>query len=302
MKKSLTIILLIILVSGVKSFAQDARGWWNSLSPAWKKIFQKEELKGKDVDPNDEQLTWIIRMTSLSCQGNQEITDLKPLRILTSLESLDCSNTNVTSLEGIENLTGLKYINCSNNDNISSLSSVSHLVYLEEINCGNTMVKDLTPLRNLHNLKKLDVHFCTVNNLTVISELRNLEMLDVSQNQSLGSIAGVEKMEVLSSLNCSETRISDITPLQNMKKLEYLNLSSTSITTIRPLHQVRTLKEIDCSNTNINALGLDYLYSHTKLTMLRARNIDITAKQIDDFISSYSTRNVNCDFIITPKK
>lgn len=297
----LNFVIIAFLLNINSSFSQTDRDWWDALSPAWKKVFQAQELKGKDITPNDEQLDRIVKITHLDCSFNEEITDLKPLSKLIFLEEIRCNDTKIASLEGIENLTNLKVIDCSNNDNISSLAPVSSLILLEELYCGNTMVKNLTPLKNLVNLLVLDVHYSTVNKLVVISELKSLRKLDVSENQPLFYLDGVEGLVNLAELDCSETRISDLKPLQNLKYLEILDLSKTSVETLRPLQDVRTLKELDFSDNNISGVSLDYLYSHLSLTMLRGREIDITEKEADSFEEFYLKRNPNCTIILTPK-
>ena len=303
MKKLLTLFMLsAVLFTTGNLMAQNSnyRSWWNSLSPEWKKIFQEQELKGKDVDPTDEQLRMIVNIQNLSCAGHSEITDIRATAGLPELRYLDVSGTSIKSLQGISKLKSLKYLNCSDNDNLTSLAELAELTELEELNCGNTMVKDLTPIAGLAKLKKLDVHYCTINRLAAISNLSKLEELDVSQNP-LFSLDGLQKNSLVS-LNCSETRVSDLLPLQYSKMLAYLNISHTDVATIRPLQNVRTLREIDCSDSRITAAGLDYLYAHTSLTLIRARNIHISAKEISDFTTSYKGRNTNCDIIITAKK
>ncbi|MCQ2252689.1 MAG: leucine-rich repeat domain-containing protein [Bacteroidales bacterium] len=277
------------------------RAWWNSLSPGWKKIFQDLELKGKNVEPNDEQLESMVAMQHVSCAGNKQIESLKPLARLTMLKTLDCSNTNVASLEGIEGLVNLESIDCSNNDNINSLLPLASLGNLVYLNCGNTMVKNLKPLQGLRKLQRLDVHFCTVNSLQVIGDLKSLTELNVSENNCLFSLDGVDKLPQLLVLDCSYTHVDDLTPLQSLKLLEVLNVSNTDIKTTRSLQYVRTLKDVDCSNTAIQAASLDYFYSHVRLQFLRARNIDISQKQVDDFTASFVKKNVNCDVIVTKK-
>ena len=146
----IAIVAALMFTFCAQTFAQqDNREWWNSLSPAWKKIFRDQELKGKDVEPSDEQLSMIVLCENMECGGNKDITDLKPLRRLTNLTMLDCSNTNIKSLDGIQFLTGLRELDCSNNDNLNSLEYIAGLVNLESVNCGNTMVKSLAPLTYL---------------------------------------------------------------------------------------------------------------------------------------------------------
>jgi len=303
MKQLQKIVLIISIISFLanNSFSQSDRDWWNGLSKGWKTVFQKQELKGKDIEPNDEQLERIVKITNLDCSFNTDITDLKPLTKLIFLEEIRCNDTKITSLEGIENLMNLTVLDCSNNDNINSLIPLSGITSLKELYCGNTMVKNLSPLKNLTNLRILDVHFSTINKLVVISELKSLEILNVSQNLPLFQLDGVEGLVNLIEFNCSETKIDDLTPLQELKYLKILDISNTSITTLRPLQEVRTLEELDFSNTLITTSSLDYFYSHLSLTMLRGREILTTTKEVDSFVKYYEKRNPNCTIIITPK-
>jgi len=293
--------LLVCLFITTNTFSQTDRDWWNGLSEGWKKVFQNQELKGKSIDPTDEQLDRIVKITYLDCSYNMDISDLKPVAKLKFLEEIRCNDTKISSLEGIEALQNLKVLDCSNNDNINSLTPVTSVVSLEEIYCGNTMIKNLTPLKNLKNLRILDIHYSTVNKLVVISELKSLEKLDVSQNLPLFDIVGVEGLTSLVEFNCSETRVDDLTPLQNLKYLEILNISKTSVVTLRPLQNVRTLIELDFSNTGVTATSLDYLYTHLSLTMLRGREFNVTDKDISNFESYYLKKNPNCTVILSPK-
>lgn len=298
----IAIVAALMFTFCAQTFAQqDNREWWNSLSPAWKKIFRDQELKGKDVEPSDEQLSMIVLCENMECGGNKDITDLKPLRRLTNLTMLDCSNTNIKSLDGIQFLTGLRELDCSNNDNLNSLEYIAGLVNLESVNCGNTMVKSLAPLTYLKKLRKLDAHFCTINKLGTIGELKSLTYLDLSENQSLFSLEGVQKLTQLAEFNCSQTNISDLKPLENMKALEVLNIADTRVTTLRPLQNVRTITDLDCSNTKISAASFDYLSSHNRMKFLRGRGLDVDQKEIDAFSSTFTKRFPACDVIITKK-
>ncbi len=298
----IAIVAVLMFAFGAQTFAQDDnREWWNSLSPAWKKVFRDQELKGKDVEPTDEQLAMIVLCENMECGGNKGITDLKPLKRLTNLTMLDCSNTSIKSLDGIQYLTGLKTLDCSNNDNLNSLEFIAGLVNLESVNCVNTMVKSLAPLVYLKKLRRLDAHFCTINKLGTIGELKSLTYLDLSENQSLFSLEGIQKLTQLAEFNCSQTNISDLKPLENMKALEVLNIADTRVTTLRPLQNVRTLTDLDCSSTKISAASFDYLTSHNRLKFLRGRNLDVEQKDLDAFSTSFVKRFPECDVILTHK-
>lgn len=300
LKFSIIGFFLIIFLNTTN--AQSNRDWWNSLSPAWKSVFQEQELKGKNVTPNDEQLVRIIRITHIDCSYNKDVKNLKPLSKLSLLEEIRCESTTIESLEGIENLANLKVIDCSDNDNINSLIPLTNNMNLEEIDCSNTMVKSLSPLVYLKKLKKLDIHFCTINKLTEIGNLKSLEILDVSQNRPLYDINGIEGLTNLVDFNMSETRVKNLSPLKKLKNLKVLNLSNTPVETLREIQDLTELTELDFSKTQVCSASLDYLYGHMSYKMLKARNINVMQDDIDTFTSFYKQKNPNVILIITVKK
>ena len=141
MKKLLTLTILSVILS-TNLWAQESyRAWWNSLSPEWKKIFQEQELKGKDQDPTDEQLRQIVNIQNLSCAGHEEITDVRPLAGLPELRYFDCSGTRITSLQGIAKAKSLKYLNCSDNDNLTSLAELPNSPNLKNSTAATRWLK-----------------------------------------------------------------------------------------------------------------------------------------------------------------
>lgn len=301
LKYFFTVIFLIIFSANISAQSTD-RDWWNSLSPAWKKVIQKQHFKGKDVTPTDEQLQEIGKMVFLDIEGNKDIKTLAPAEALQLLEIIKARNSGLLSLDGIDNLINLKEIDCSDNDNINSVIPLSYLNNLEKINCGNTMVKSLVPLRNLDKLRNLDVHYTTIVDLRILKNLKNLTTLDVSQNISLFSLEGVNYMTDLMYLNCSESNVDNLTPLSKLKNLQRLDCSNTKIESLRPLQLVKTLQDIDCSETKIKSKSLDYLIGLPYLIMLRAKNINITESEAKEFETILQKRNPNAIIIIIPKK
>ncbi|GEM_PF-1480901 len=283
-------------------WGQSDREWWNSLSPGWKKVFQKQELKGKDIEPSDELLSRIVSVKQIDCSHNKDINDLKPLSKLILLEKIRCNNSsNIKSLEGIENLINLKELNCSSNDNISSLIPLTSLVNLEKLNCSNTMTKDLRPLRGLTKLRVLDVHLCTINDLSILYTMTSLERLNVAQNISLFSLSGVEKLVNLVELNCSETKVDDLSYLERMKNLEIVDFSKTPVKTLRYLQTVRSLKEINCSDTEILGSSLSYLYSHVNLRMFKCKGNYICQTDSDEFTAMMKKVSAECILVVEVK-
>jgi internalin A len=300
--KILSFVILLCFVNAQLANSQSNRDWWNSLTPGWKKVFQKQELKGKNIDPSDEQLDRIVKITQIDCSNNIDILDLKPLGRLDLLEEIRCSKSGIKSLEGLESLKNLRVLDCSDNDNINSLIPLEGITSLEKLFCGNTMVKDLKPLRQIVNLKVLDVHFATVSELLFIGALVNLEKLDISQNQSLFNLKGAEKLINLTELKCNDTKVNDLQPLSVLTKLELLDCSNTPVLTLKPLQVLKNLKDLNCSDTNIKGASLDYLLGMLYMERFRCMNNDISQQDKEQFESTYKKKNGSCTIVITVAK
>ncbi len=301
-KISQIIVVILLIFSSINISAQTDREWWDSLSPAWKKVILKQHFKGKDITPTDEQLQEVGKMVFLDISGNKDVKTLKPAEQLLLLEIIRCNGSGIESIEGVEGLINLRKFDCSDNDNISSLVPLSELTNIEKIKCGNTMVKSLAPLRNLVNLVELDLHYTTVVDLRILKDLKKLESLDVSQNISLFALDGVEYMKELREINLSKTNVDDLSPLSKLTKLERVDCSESRVASLRPIQMVKSLQDIDCSSTEISPKSLDYLLGHTNLMMIRAKDIEITEKEIAFFENQLQKRNPEATVIITAKK
>ncbi len=112
-----------------------------------KKYTKKERLNLKNLK-------------TLNC-SHENITSLEGIENLTLLEELFCYNNQITNLIGIENLTFLKVLSCDNNQ-ITSLIGIENLTYLKELYCGNNQ---LTSLKGIENLTYLEYLHCSNNPL-----------------------------------------------------------------------------------------------------------------------------------------
>lgn len=292
-EKLLKISLLLtisFLINGMIFSQQSNRQWWNSLSPAWKKVFLLDQFKGKEVDPSDEDLDRIVKIKRINCSDNKEITDLKPLSQLTLLEQVKCSRCpGLKGLEGLENLRNLILLDCSENDNISSLKPIEGLTSLKILNASQSMIKNLGPLMTLGNLEELYLNNTTINELIFLKNLAKLTKLDVSENATLYSIDGVQFLGNLLEFNCSNTDVYDLTPLQNMKNLRVLDVSKTQIKTLKALQNVKSIQEINCNNTQINTLK--YLFANPNLSIISARGTRIPKEDIKFTIDAITRIN-----------
>ncbi len=213
------------------------RKWWDQLDSRWKKIFRR--ASGIDNYPDDNDLSEIMKIQSLECVMPWfQITGLEPLSRLTGLKKLNCGKTRVTSLEPLVSVTGL-----------------------EELICRETPVTSLEPLRNLHSLRKLD---CSSSQITDLECLRHHTCLRELYccNTGIASLDPIRNLTNLEVLDCDEAQISSLEPLQNLTNLRILNCSSNRIWSPEPLRGLRKLRVLNCNFNNITELkAIEHLSS-----------------------------------------
>ncbi|EAF8827897.1 class 1 internalin InlJ [Listeria monocytogenes] len=206
-----------------------------------------------------------------------QATDTISEEQLATLTSLDCHNSSITDMTGIEKLTGLTKLICtSNNITTLDLSKNTNLTYLE-YNSNKLTNLDVTPLTKLtylncdtNKLTKLDVSQNPL--LTYLNCARNtLTEIDVSHNTQLTELdchlnKKITKLDVtpqtqLTTLDCSFNKITELDVSQN-KLLNRLNCDTNNLTKL-DLNQNIKLTFLDCSSNKLTEIDVTPL---TQLT------------------------------------
>lgn len=146
--------------------------------------------------------------------NNTSMTTLAGIGHFASLQTLDCTNNQLTSLN-LSGLSNLVRLSCGDNKltslNFSGLTSLTHLV---------CYVNQLTSL-NFDGLTGLEFLDCSENKLTSlnVSQLTKLTTLKCYKNQL--NTLDVSKLTQLTNLDCSANLLTalDITPLTKLTDL-----------------------------------------------------------------------------------
>ncbi|MCN18672.1 class 1 internalin InlJ [Listeria monocytogenes] len=206
-----------------------------------------------------------------------QATDTISEEQLATLTSLDCHNSSIADMTGLEKLTGLTKLICtSNNITTLDLSQNTNLTYLA---CDSNKLTnlDVTPLTKLtylncdtNKLTKIDVSQNPL--LTYLNCARNtLTEIDVSHNTQLTELdchlnKKITKLDVtpqtqLTTLDCSFNKITALDVSQN-KLLNRLNCDTNNITKL-DLNQNIQLTFLDCSSNKLTEIDVTPL---TQLT------------------------------------
>lgn len=162
---------------------------------------------------------------------------------------LDISNSNITSLQGLESFTNLQFLDCSNNPIMMDMdfNVLKKLVYL---GYSNIQSKQYLQIENLPELT------------TIIADgLTNLKYVQCTGNPKLGTLSlnGAANLTEILATNNKLTVLN----LQGLIGLKKLHCSGNQLTTLDATN-FSYLESLDCSGnllTSLKVNGLTKLYS-----------------------------------------
>lgn len=136
------------------------------------------------------------------------IYDFSRLSELTNLWDLRLISQPITTLEGIQNLSNLRYFHATNCSSLQDVSALYTLQNLEEISFQMTPVDSIQGVQNLPNLWNLNVAS------TYVTDLSPLADCDFSYAESVGGFC----------LVTSNTHITDLSPIAGIPSFGHLNV------------------------------------------------------------------------------
>jgi Leucine-rich repeat (LRR) protein len=213
--------------------------WWNELSYEWHAIFMKRLNLTDSVTLDD--IRNVASIDALDLSNNNYIQNIEPLALLTSLKTLDLSNTPILDITPIRNLTDLV-----------------------ELNLSNTNVEDLTPLKYSHNITKLNLHGSLVSDISVIEKMQKLQHLDVSETP-VNDFFPIRSLTELNLLNAEGTSLPDLSSVDSLVQLKELNISKTFVTDLTSIEGLKFLTMLAIDSTQINNIGAVSNLEHLKV-------------------------------------
>jgi len=208
---------------------------------------------------------------------------------LTSLEARGCG---IKSLEGIENLTNLRYLNLRDN-RIQDISPLSSLEQLKKLHLRNNHIEDITPLSDLVNLRQLSLRNNRIQNIEAIGNILLLEDLSIHSN-SVIDISVLENITRLRELTLRNNKIKDISVLSSLSNLKNLNIRDNQITDFSPLQNLPDISGQGSrlhvgGNHSTNFTAMSQYYEHIEdvdfiiLPVVEERNLPLL---INEFMAT----------------
>ena len=267
-------------------------------------IWQHQLRTLKLLEPIDpERLDWIsshsLEELEIHCERKAEsLRGLSSLARCSSLKKLtiDLSDSNVSNLDALQNLVGLKELNL----NLS----------------GNQQARDLGFLSKLSGLRQLtlDLSRSNITDVTPLASLADLAYLKIKLPPNVGS--GLRPLAQLNNLtdlaldfSFSGSRDIDLTLLKNFEHLANLTLDLSlgipavlmaqatgdltwvQIVDLTAVSKVRTLKQFSLVISGLQSL--DDLLPLSKLSSASELNLDINRSEVIDLTALAKLPNLN---------
>lgn len=193
---------------------------------------------------------------------------------LATVDIIEISETELSSLVGLEHATGLK-----------------------KLTIRKTKVTDLEPLRNLTNLNVLLASGCQITDINVL-ENKNMESVWIDSTP-ITSLEPLRNSTNLININIQNTEVTDISPLANCTKLDNISMDNTKVTDISivsglPKLANLTMGYIPCrdlspvygkdtiENLNISGWGLGNSVIEEVIKFRKLKNLWLTRNNITD--------------------
>jgi len=219
-----------------------------------------------------QELEKLMIIDELDISDNPSLTDLNAISKLSNLRKLNISGTQIRDLGPVRNLTRLEVLDCSNSL-VQDISPLQYAINLKELYASQTRIRDLavfkglreltrvdlsyTPLQRfdglayLSGLKNLNLSYTAIRDVSALAGLKNLEKLDLGGTE-LSILQPGQEFSALKELNIEATPLMDLSALRTAHQLEILRADKSGITSLAPLKDLRSLRKIYCDSTAIS--------------------------------------------------
>lgn len=174
--------------------------------------------------------------------NNNPLFVIDSLSAMSSLRRLSISETYVESLEALEELP-LISLDCSYTD-ITDYSILLSMPYLTTLQLSGADKAAITQISTKANLKILALFESDLVSLEELSNLEQLECIDIGACRGINSLEGIEAFSKLNYLGIANTSIHDISMITTLNQLEMLDITNTPLDTLTPIEECGRLRMV----------------------------------------------------------
>lgn len=259
--------------------------WWEILNPHWKTYFENRFDVNEFDSINLDLIYRFVSIDSLNISGTDSLLDLSPLEALRELKYIDLSDTEITQLGPLSNVTFLESLDLSETPTVD-IQFIKYSDRLKHLNISNTKIEDISELANLKALETLEAVSTPITSFAVINEFESLRKLNLEQS-GFNNAENIQELDQLEELNLSNNYVVNFSLLSKLTSLTFLNLSGTNIQDLAPLKDLESLEIVDLTKTPLR--DITALNGKSKLTKVLADQTELTVSSADTYIRSNPT-------------
>ncbi len=251
----------------------------------------------------------LINLERLDFSGTS-VDDIAPLKKLRNLYLLKFENTPVKNLQPLKDLGKLQLLFMDSTP-VYDLSPLDGLPELNRVYCDQTGVTRKTANRFMENNPGVLVIFESAELINwwidlpdtwksyfsdKITDKRNppkeelhkitrIKSVDVSGNKKIASLAPLQNLSILNTLNCAGTSVENIDPLRKLADLNFLDFSNTGVSDISALARLTKLSELRFDNTAVT--DISPVMKLDELKLVYCDGTPVNRKQVVEFIIAH---------------
>jgi Leucine-rich repeat (LRR) protein len=214
-------------------------------------LFQSIDFITANANEEDE-LIWrkyIAKGSTTLDASNKDIKSINGIEKFSYLKRIYMKTNNIMCIDQLENLTSLVILDLSNNK-INSINALRNMKSLTVLNLYKNQIVDLNVIENLKSLTYLNLNRNQIVNVDSLKNCLFLGFLDLSFNQIV-NIDSLKKLTNLFTLILTNNKIVDIKALENLTRLVRLYFSNNEVVNIEALKNLKNLKQLFISNNKI---------------------------------------------------
>ncbi len=153
---------------GIIFMSEELLDYWDNMDASWKDVINKKLQLTDSI--SKEQLHDILKIRLIDIHGNEDISDLEPLKFMPLLKSLNFSETSISDLSPLQSSISLLILKGMKSQ-VIDISPIKDLANLQVINFDSTGIEDISPLQEMHNIDTLVFNNTQVKNITTLNQI-----------------------------------------------------------------------------------------------------------------------------------
>eukprot|EP00066_Takifugu_rubripes_P016760 XP_011606026.1 PREDICTED: leucine-rich repeat and IQ domain-containing protein 1 [Takifugu rubripes] len=208
---------------------------------------------------------------------------LSTVALCSQLQLLSLRRCGLTSLDGINQLQKLSYVDVQEND--ISFVDCNNMKSLRVLHLNHNKLTSIHGLAGTENLDVLNLSHNSITRISGLESMKRLQKLSLDHNELI-STAGLSDTYTLLHLSCSHNHLTSVEGLENNALLHTLDLSANSLAEPPPLSNQVLLRELhldDNSISSLQALAACWLPLMQRLSVAQNRIPDLPS--MSDYVS-----------------